>query len=138
MVLARPSRQSDKMEFRPTSILISTGSIARPRNEARDRKKRVDGVWVPDSTKEDPGSAGRRSLRHDEQEFSRAYSMALSVPRPVMGWADAACAPAAEKVNFADGARSGRCRNACGISHQPALRIIMFHTALTCPVSAFS
>jgi hypothetical protein len=26
----------------------------------------------------------------------------------------------------------------CGTSHQPALRITMFHTALTCPVSAFS
>ena len=26
----------------------------------------------------------------------------------------------------------------CGISNQPVLRIIVFHTALTCPVSAFS
>jgi hypothetical protein len=59
--------------------------------------KRVDDVWVPVSTKEDPVSAGRRSLRHGEQEFSRAYSMALSVPRPVMGWPDAARAPAAEQ-----------------------------------------
>jgi hypothetical protein len=74
--------------------------------------KRVDDVWLPVSMKEDPVSAGRRSLRHDEQEFSCAYSMALSVPRPVMGWADAACAPAAEKVNPASSSRNGRCRNA--------------------------
>src|ERR1700730_758954 len=111
MVLARPSRQSDKMEFRPASILISTGYIARPRDEARDRMKRVAGNWVPVSAKEDPVSAGRHSLRHDEQEFSCAYSMALSVPRPVMGWADAACAPAAEKVNPASCSHNGRCRN---------------------------
>lgn len=71
--------------------------IARPRDEARDRVHRVDDVWVPDSTKEDLVSAGRRSLRHDEQEFSCAYSMALSGPRPELGWADAACAPAAEQ-----------------------------------------
>src|SRR4029077_21184685 len=58
MALARPSPQSDKMEFRPTSIPISTGSIARSRDEARDRMKRVDDVWLPASRKEDPVSAG--------------------------------------------------------------------------------
>jgi hypothetical protein len=56
--------------------------------------KRVDGVWVPVSTKEDPVALGGTPFGMTNK------NSAAPIPwrcRPAQGWADAERAPAAEQ-----------------------------------------